>query len=240
MKVQLVQASPETGPWLDQGWFLPLGLLATASYLETVNANVDIEVLDGSHLGSSDLLSRLDGDIVGVNYTILSTDSLDRIVETSTLDVLKLITDKLDSLEGAKSFELRNWLKGGMFNTGKSIIELLPIKKLLSWIDEDPEKRARLISETLSPILNLEKNCKVREILKKYGDQKEVRLSLLRTFATDSFMGSEVTHYQNKIEKMKQLYEQETEPNVRLWIKEHISSLEEDVKRAERHEERWD
>lgn len=82
MKVQLVQASLDGDVrWLDQRWFLPLGLLSVATYAGAHNESLDIEILDGMHLSTDEILPKLDADIIGVNYTILSTDSLDRIVE---------------------------------------------------------------------------------------------------------------------------------------------------------------
>lgn len=79
MKIQLVNSPCDIIDFLDQKWYLPLGLISIGTVLEKEGFNV--ELLDGQHLNLSDILKKLDADIIGINFTIFSTKSFNKIIE---------------------------------------------------------------------------------------------------------------------------------------------------------------
>ncbi|GAH69168.1 unnamed protein product, partial [marine sediment metagenome] len=79
MKVQLVQAIDESTALSKDRWFTPLNLISLSTYLE--NYGYGVEILDGLHLHLDDLLKRIDGNIVGINFNIFSTQTMDKISE---------------------------------------------------------------------------------------------------------------------------------------------------------------
>src|SRR3989338_7165672 len=77
MKVQLVHAVNKTLPVARDKWLAPLNLLSLSTYLE--KSNIDVEILDGVHLSQNEILARIDGDIVGINFNIYSTNEMEQI-----------------------------------------------------------------------------------------------------------------------------------------------------------------
>ncbi|MBI5765457.1 MAG: cobalamin B12-binding domain-containing protein [Planctomycetes bacterium] len=76
-RVQLVSVVAE-GPGLQRDrWYAPLGLVWVGSYLRAHGHSV--EILDGQILCDDEIVSRLDGDIVGIGYFINSTHIADRV-----------------------------------------------------------------------------------------------------------------------------------------------------------------
>src|SRR3989337_2552489 len=83
MKVQLINAIDSSSALLNDQWLMPLNLLSLATYLRTYLPEVVVDVIDGFHVKIDDILQRIDGDIVGINFNIFSTGVMDRIAECS-------------------------------------------------------------------------------------------------------------------------------------------------------------
>jgi radical SAM superfamily enzyme YgiQ (UPF0313 family) len=75
MKIQLVQTKLGQNRMKNgrDMMVFPLGLLATATYVNLHSPSADIEVVDGDF--EPDLESKLDGDVIGVQPNILNVDS---------------------------------------------------------------------------------------------------------------------------------------------------------------------
>ncbi|MFH1770663.1 MAG: radical SAM protein [archaeon] len=82
-KIQLISAPVDKGevPLYEDGVFAPLGLIWLGNYLQEYNHHIDI--LDGQHQNLKSIESKLDAPIVGINFNIFSTRSLDKIAETA-------------------------------------------------------------------------------------------------------------------------------------------------------------
>ena len=78
MKIQLINSPCDIHDFLDQRWYLPLGLISIGTVLE--KAGFDVELLDGQHLNLDEILKQLDADIIGINFTIFSTKSFNKII----------------------------------------------------------------------------------------------------------------------------------------------------------------
>jgi len=79
MKVQLIQAPSESKDLRNERWFTPMGLISTGTYLG--NFDYEVEIFDGLHYPLDYILNRINADIVGINFNIFSTSSMDRIAE---------------------------------------------------------------------------------------------------------------------------------------------------------------
>ena len=82
-KIQLLKAPLDDGhPSIDE-WYLPLELLQLARAVGT--NNIDVEILDGTHLTIDEIINRLDPDskFVGVTFTSLSIKSLRSIASVA-------------------------------------------------------------------------------------------------------------------------------------------------------------
>ncbi len=82
-EIQLVSAPIDEGrvPLYEDGVFAPLGLIWLGSYLK--NKGHDVEILDGQHQDLKSIESKLHSPVIGINFNIFSTKSLDRIAETA-------------------------------------------------------------------------------------------------------------------------------------------------------------
>ena len=74
--VQLISAPIDKGklPLYEDGIFPPLGLMALLPF-----TNTGVEIIDGQHHKLEEILGRLDADIVGLSFNILSAGSLDQL-----------------------------------------------------------------------------------------------------------------------------------------------------------------
>lgn len=79
--IQLIKAPcRETGMPEDK-WYTPMNLLWLGTYLEKRGHSV--EILDGQHLTVSQIVERINSPFVGVSFDIMSSGSLDKIVENA-------------------------------------------------------------------------------------------------------------------------------------------------------------
>jgi radical SAM superfamily enzyme YgiQ (UPF0313 family) len=83
MKVQLINAVDSSSALLNDQWLMPLNLLSLATYLRIYLPETEVEIIDGFHVSSNDILQRIDGDVVGINFNMFSTGVMDRIAEHS-------------------------------------------------------------------------------------------------------------------------------------------------------------
>lgn len=79
MKIQLIHAINSANFLARDKWMAPLNLLSLSTYLE--QRGYDIEILDGAHINQEEILRRLDGEIVGINFNICSTNQMEEISE---------------------------------------------------------------------------------------------------------------------------------------------------------------
>ncbi len=82
MRVQLVNPYPEKffqSQTMD--CYPPLGILSIASYLESMNERLEVEVLDASIISQEKIESAIDADVVGISATVGTYKNALRIAE---------------------------------------------------------------------------------------------------------------------------------------------------------------
>ncbi len=73
MKIQLIQ--PTTGEYRSNsrsGSYPPLGLVSIATFINQECPDVDVEIIDGEFVTEDEIISRLDGDVVGLNSNTIT------------------------------------------------------------------------------------------------------------------------------------------------------------------------
>ncbi|OHC73608.1 MAG: hypothetical protein A3G18_00790 [Rhodospirillales bacterium RIFCSPLOWO2_12_FULL_58_28] len=86
-RIALLQAqvTPEGSGLRNEKWYLPLGLLSIARFLQQGGHN-DVEILDMDHDHIDSTLTRLtagEWDVVGVNFNVFNTGLLDEVVKAA-------------------------------------------------------------------------------------------------------------------------------------------------------------
>ena len=110
----------------------------------------------------------------------------------------------------------------------------------MEWVDEDVENRAWHLASFVPNNLFREegKVCLAREVLVRYGTRKDVKESLMASFSSGGWEGPASLHLQGRREQLLNYKKNENNENVKLWIDEFISHLENDIERAKINEER--
>lgn len=79
MKVQLVNVLNKAETLAQDRWLVPLNLISLSTYLE--QGGYEVEILDGTHISNKDILKRIDGDVVGINFNIFSAGEMEKVAE---------------------------------------------------------------------------------------------------------------------------------------------------------------
>jgi len=152
--------------------------------------------------------------------------------------VAKYIGPPIDS----RAFHITGWLRGqDLFSRGgEGALRLIPLDEIWKWVDQDVEKRARYLATFVPNLLFREegKICLARELLCRYGDSQGVRHSLMANFSTEGWSGPASLHYQAKKQELLDFRKNEDNENVKQWIDEYVSSLDEQIERERISEER--
>ncbi len=138
-----------------------------------------------------------------------------------------------------------SWLGGGASFSEKPVgaLSLFPKDIVLSWIDEDPEKRASQIAYLLPHDYTHEdgEDSWYATILDRYGDNKAVLSSIYANFGTEGFSGPSSLHYAKKVEEVKRFGElHRSSPNIQSWVSKVVGQLNAQVQGARLTEERRD
>jgi hypothetical protein len=113
-------------------------------------------------------------------------------------------------------------------NTKISILDYFKPETIWKWIDENIDIRAPYFASFIPTALFHSNNriCWAREILVKYGNNKNVRLELITNFMTFVFSGSITEYYNEVIKNIIKFKKNETNENVLLWVDEYIEHLQ--------------
>jgi len=116
----------------------------------------------------------------------------------------------------------------------------MPREEIWNWVDQDVEKRAWYVAHFAPKTTSVDKwkGSLAREVLVRYGHRKEVRNELRANYSTESWWGPESAHHEGKKQILLQFKNEETNKNVKQWLDEYVSILDEEIKRAKIEEER--
>jgi len=79
--VQLIKSPCRRKEILSDHWYTPLNLIWIANYLKT--HNIESEILDGIFLNAEEIISNISSKLIGINFNVLSVDSMERIAKTA-------------------------------------------------------------------------------------------------------------------------------------------------------------
>jgi hypothetical protein len=166
---------------------------------------------------------------------------LDQIAERYPEQVWEEIAKRLGPPTNSKAFHIIQWLRGDEFSRKKGgVLQLIPLRKLWEWVDEDIPKRARYLASMVSKVLFREAGriCLAREVLARYGDRDDVKNEMMANFSAEGWTGPESFHLSGKKEHLLKFKQGETNRNVRRWIDDYIGIIGREIKRARVREER--
>ena len=125
---------------------------------------------------------------------------------------------------------------------GSFSIELFDNQKIINWIKEDIENRAKLIAYIVPKKKFHIQNNISRIILEEFGDREDVRKSFTKNFHSGRvhiYLPEKTNPYQVDKDWLLGIHESETNENIRKWIMEYIENyLESDIERANTQKER--
>jgi len=181
-----------------------------------------------------------EGSIVNT-YSKHVMEILDNITSKHPLEMWELITKFIKPPLDTRAWHITRWLRGSdLFDTNEGSLRMIPLDKIWEWVDKDIEKRARYLASFVPNSLFREegKVCLAREVLCRYGDREDVRHSFAANFSTEGWSGPASVHYQTKKHQLLEFRKDEDNPNVKRWIDEYVSSLDQQIERERIDEER--
>lgn len=152
MKIQLLQTKLNS-KYMKNGrdmMVFPLGLAAVATYVKQHNPDANIELIDGDF--ETDLVARLDGDIIGIQPNILNVDenllvklhkngqtiilggvhatqAWDALTKLPFVDYVAIGDGEIPMLEVSNGIEI-NKISGLASNKKRGTLQRIPIKNL--------------------------------------------------------------------------------------------------------------
>lgn len=168
-------------------------------------------------------------------------DILDEMVRKNPNELWAIITKYLGPPLDKRAFYTKQWLRGQKGLSGRfGVLEVISPELIWQWVEEKKETRAWYLATFIPPYLfsSEEKTCLARELLIRYGDQKDVRDNFSANYSTEGWTGSSTEHFQQK--KMELLEFRKTEINewVIKWIEEYLEELENSLIKSRIREER--
>ena len=160
-------------------------------------------------------------------------------------EVWEYVSEYLDSRDNfSRTISLANWLREADLSETekeKGALTLIPREKIWEWVDQDVENRAwYLASEFVPKTLLIEDWCGslARDLLVRYGDQEDVRSTLISNYSTEGFWGPASLYYGEKLQKLVDIQNNDNDEKVNYWINEFVPFLEEQIEHSKIREER--
>ena len=186
-----------------------------------------------SHFGDA-------GPVVG-GYASETQSVLNEILRLMPEQVWGIIAKYIGPPIDSRAFRITRWLRGDEeLGAGGSALSTLSPENLWQWVENDIETRAWYLATFVPKILfrGEEHICLAREVLIRYGLQKEVRNSLMANSSTGIWWGPESLHLQRKKQDLLDFREDETVEIVKEWIDEYVDNLDKKISQAKILEER--
>jgi hypothetical protein len=175
-------------------------------------------------------------------YFAESLKFLDSAAQQLPETVWAAISQRLENKLDTGNWRLLQWLRGGnssLRSSGTPPLESIPLKTVFDWIDVSIEERAWLLAEYCPPYVSsaTQPPTFARLLLERYGASEQVRNSLHANFFTGSWSGPASEHYRGKLHQIEIQLKEETHPNVRTWLLEEVSRLNDSIAREISREE---
>ena len=183
-----------------------------------------------------------EGTIVGVfSETCLI---LDAITEEYSAQVWEQVSSLLEQrTHFSRITDLEQWLREGGFSereTAKPALTRMPRQKIWEWVDADTKNRAWYLTPCVPKPLSPEewRTSLAREVLLRYGNQKEVRGALIGNYLTDTWHGPPSVHYREKQDYLSKIRNIEDNEDIIDWIDEFVEGLDPVIRNEKIQEER--
>lgn len=181
-----------------------------------------------------------DGTILE-GYGNSSIDVIDSIAKIYPEETWGMLSKYIDPPIDSRGFHIRSWLRSkGFFEGEAGALSAFNPELVWKWVEEDKEKRAWHLA-TFVPKVLFRGDCQIcwaRELLVRYGDQEDVRRNLYANFSTEGWSGPSSLHHEGKKQELLKFLENEDDENVKIWIKDFVSSLETQIAAEKIREER--
>jgi len=146
-------------------------------------------------------------------------------------------------LNDTMNFGVYYWFKSEYISfqdaVKRSAITYIPYDKILEWISENPNQRAKIIARLAPPSLNDEEGGKLtRVLLEKYSNLRGVASGICATFHSGGWSGDASKHMMRKRDKLRQWLVAGFSPEVNRWIDNEIDHLDSQIEIEIMHEER--
>ncbi len=144
----------------------------------------------------------------------------------------------------SRTVSLARWLREADLSETekeKGALTLIPRENIWEWVDKDVEYRAQYLAREFVPkTLLIEEwhDSLARDLLVQYGDQENVRSTLISNYSTEGFWGLASLHYEEKLQKLVDIQNNDNDERVNRWIDEYILFLKEQIEDANIREER--
>jgi hypothetical protein len=169
---------------------------------------------------------------------------LAEITQQHPEETWRRITKYLGPPIDIRADSIKDWLRGGNLWEGEQegALSLIPMEVVWQWVDDDVESRAWYLASFVPKVLFREegRRCWARQVLVRYGEREDVRRNLTANFFTEGWTGPESLHLQNKRRQLLEFREGEGNGNVRRWLDECVSQLDQRIEQARIEEERED
>ena len=160
-------------------------------------------------------------------------------------EVWKYVSEYLSRQDNfSRTVSLARWLgEADLSETEKEkgALTLIPRENIWEWVDKDVEYRAQYLAREFVPkTLLIEEwhDSLARDLLVQYGDQENVRSTLISNYSTEGFWGLASLHYEEKLQKLVDIQNNDNDERVNRWIDEYILFLKEQIEDANIREER--
>ena len=117
-------------------------------------------------------------------------------------------------------------------------LDVVPLDAVWEWVDADRVARAACLAQHSPRAIRRGRRCFARDILVRYGADKDVRMALRRRFLTGSWIGSGADHFAREGRRHEKSLRGENDPNVRLWLEEMIGDTRASLEAARAGDER--
>ena len=181
-----------------------------------------------------------EGTVVG-GYASETQSVLNEILRLMPEQVWEIIAKYVGPPSDFRAFRITDWLRGDEgFGVEGGALSIIPPENIWQWVENDIETRAWYLASFVPKTLFRENGriCLAREVLIRYGSQKDVRNSLMANFSTGGWRGPESLHLQRKKQGLLDFREEETVEVVKEWIDEYVENLDKESDRAKIREER--
>jgi hypothetical protein len=164
-----------------------------------------------------------------------------KIAKAKPSETWNIIQSKLENLSMNIAHGILNWLREeDDFGEGPGIrpVTYFPYDEILAWIEEDPVNRAPAIARVCPSTLDMDDGKITREILVRYGDIENVKLSISHVFLNGGFSGLSSDYNRRKRDQARKWLEDEMSQIIIAWLEEFIDVLSNRIEKDEIYEER--